>query len=315
MSITRLLVGNVSIKQLFATIPNLKESFIGMGGDAPFPSKPQIIVQRESRANPVIGHAYDYLLRAYVQRLNGAHQERESDHLAASIAVNILDQKHIHDAYKGIVERRNAYISERSGLTGDVIRDAIVLGQMEQYYRSGVGDIPALLHTSYEDIHDLQALIEATQEHYQRFQATRGIVCNPYFGEAISALVDGADGDLIIDNTLIDIKTESDFRWKIGQSRQLIAYWILSCLSPGFTPEIKQLAIWNPRYCRLVSIETADICRAINMIEFMDAFIAIITADHFEGSEHLSSTQRQRFVEIIREAWSDADNTLKQYYR
>lgn len=314
MSITHLLLFNDQIKDLFANIPKLKESFICMDGGDPFPSIPPIIVQHENRANPVIGHAYDYLLRAYVQRINGAHQEREGDHLAASIAVSILDRKYIHDAYNGVVERRNRYIGGDSALTQVIIKDAIVLGQLEQFYRSGAGDIPAILHAIDDDIHDLQTLMQVTERHSERFQASHNIMCNPRFGEAVSALVDGADGDLIIDNTLIDIKTESEFRWKIGQSRQLIAYWILSCLSPGFKPEIKRLALWNPRYCRLVSIEVEVICRAINMIEFVDSFIAIITDDNFGGSAHLSPTQRTLHVQAVNDVWNTAENPIRKIY-
>ncbi|RJE90728.1 hypothetical protein D3P07_01075 [Paenibacillus sp. 1011MAR3C5] len=315
MSITSLIATNDKLKSLFAAISNLKESFIGMDGGDPFPSKPQIIVQREGRASPMIGHAYDYLLRAYVQRLNGIHEERENGDLAAVVAVNILDRKNIYEAYTGIVERRNAYITGESPITQAIVGDSIILGQLEQYYRSGTGDIPSILQSRDEDVHDLQRLIQATERHHQCFQATQGITCNPRFGQAITALVDGADGDLMIDNTLIDIKTESEFRWKIGQSRQLIAYWIMSCLSPGFTPEINHLALWNPRYCRMVSISVEDICRAFNVIDFVDSFIAIITADNFEGSAHLSPDQRKSHIQSVKETWNAADNPTRKLYR
>jgi len=310
LSITRLLSSNAQVKLLFATIPNLKDRFINVGGGEPFPSNLPIIVQREGRAGPVIGHAYDYLLRAYVQRINGIHQEREGDHLSAAIAVNILDSKHIHEAYMGIVERRNAYISGRSELTIEVITDAVILGQLESYYRSGYADIPNILRTSEEDINDLHQLARATEAHSEHFIARESLVCNPQFGEAVTRLVDGADGDLIIDGMLIDIKTESDYRWKIGHLRQLVTYWVLSRLTPEFVPEIKHLAIWNPRYSRLVYIELEVLRHVIDMTAFISTFVDIITTDHFEGSEHLSPGLRQRCSQIVRETWSAITNTM-----
>lgn len=185
---------------------------------------------------------------------------------------------------------------------------------MDQFYRSGNGDVPTILQANDDDINDLQALIQASEKHSERFITKHEILCNPRFGMAVTALVDGADGDLIIGNTLIDIKTESEFRWKIGQSRQLIAYWILSCLSPYFTPEIKHLALWNPRYCRHVSIKIEDVCRAINMIEFTDSFVAIITADNFEGSSDLPPTHRQNYIQQVKDLWNAADNPIRKLY-
>ncbi len=314
MSLTGLLINNNQIKTLFASLPNLKNSFVSMDKDVAYPSKPPIIVQRGSRGTPVIGQAYDYMFRAYVQRLNGIHQEQNGHNLAASIVVEHLEDDIINLAFNEIIERRNDYITGVSALTADCIRDAVRLGQLEQLYRSGVGETENLLQVSDEDVDDLQALMEATNGHSRLFCGSN-IVCNPSFGEAVTALVDGADGDIIIGDMLIDVKTESEFRCKIGQSRQLIAYWILSCLTPGFKPEIKQLAIWNPRYCRLVSIHVEDICRAINMIDFVDQFVSIITADNFEGSEHLSPLQRRTYANMVKNQWESADNPIRQLYQ
>ncbi|WP_054941699.1 hypothetical protein [Paenibacillus ihuae] len=314
MALTYLLSHDNQLKELFSTIPNLKILFSCSDGSEAFPTKPSIVVQRENRATSIIGHAYDYMLRAYVQRINNLHQEQQGNSLAASVAVHIIGQDSIHEAFSEIVSRRNAYITGQSTLTEEVINDSVILGQLEQFYRSGSGDPANLLRTNSEDVYDLIALVQATARFSESFQDKDGILCNPRFGEAVTALVDGADGDLIVGDTLIDIKTESQFRWKIGQSRQLIAYWILSCLSPNFPSQIKRLAVWNPRYCKLVSIDIFDICKTMDMIRFVDDFLGIITSEQFKLYTPLSNALRKQYIDEVMEIWSTKDNPIRLYY-
>ena len=59
------------------------------------------------------------------------------------------------------------------------------------------------------------------------FTSKKSIHLNPEFGIG-SDLVGGAAADLIIDDTLIDIKTISTLEFSITHYRQLIGYWILS---------------------------------------------------------------------------------------
>jgi hypothetical protein len=59
------------------------------------------------------------------------------------------------------------------------------------------------------------------------FKSKNPIHLNPEFGIG-SDLVGGAAADLIINDTLIDIKTISKLTFSIAHYRQLIGYWILS---------------------------------------------------------------------------------------
>jgi hypothetical protein len=315
VSLTSLLLHNNQIKGLFATIPNMKELFTSEDGGAAFPLKPDIIVPRQNRATPIIGHIYDYWLRAYVQRINRNHQEKNGEHLAALVAVHILGSQKIHNVYEEIVKRRNAYILGESDLTKELIRDLVILGQLEHFYRSGSGNAHTIMHVSNEDMEDLINLARATETRSKHFISKDNIICNPLFGEAITQLVGGADADIIIDNTLVDIKCESIFKWRIGHLRQLIGYWILSCLTPGFTPEIKHLAIWNPRYCRLVSISVEDIRRSVNMIDFTDRFIEILSSDDFDGNDHLQPTVKAQYIDQVKSNWHSNDQPILSFYK
>ncbi|MFT4413341.1 hypothetical protein ACLM5H_05730 [Fredinandcohnia humi] len=75
MSLTGLLNHNKEIKELFKSIPNMKMSFQTLNEGTTFPVKAPIIVKADGRANPVVGQAYDYWLRAFVQRINNQLHE------------------------------------------------------------------------------------------------------------------------------------------------------------------------------------------------------------------------------------------------
>lgn len=317
MSLTSLILYHPEIKALFATIPNMKASFASTDSEElPFPPSPPIVVSRASRATSIIGHAYDYWLRAYIQRINDCPQELHEDSLAASFAVQMLagPMPSLPETYRQIVDRRNAYITKACDVTPGLIQGAIVLGNLDQYYRSGQLVEGGVLQVNEADVEDLQRLIQETESYSSLFLAQNSLVCNPCFGEAITQLVGGADGDLLMDGMLIDIKVESAFKWKIAHLRQLVGYWILSCLTPRFEGEIEHLAIWNPRCCRLVYIPVQEVCRSINMVEFVDAFLEIICHPKFEISSHILEYDRQRFVEEVLQTWQSADNPIRKQY-
>jgi hypothetical protein len=317
LSLTNLLLNNSDIKALFSTIPNLKTTFRSIDGSDAFPKNPQIIVKSDVRANAILGTAYDYFLRAYVQRINGIQQEVCGDHLNASITVNILrsDYRGLSDIYNSIIGRRNTYITGNCPLNEVIIRDSLMLGRLEHYYRSGEVHDRGLLYVSNADIADLYRLAQATFANAQLFMAKQSIVCNPTFGNAITRLVGGADGDLILDEMLIDIKCESAYKWQIKHLRQLIGYWILSCLTPEFKPEVKRLGIWNPRYQRLVFIDVEDICRAINMEEFTERFIELLSRPDFDAtSEKNGEEEFRHLVSVLNQVWTSRDQIIRQHY-
>jgi len=84
----------------------------------------------------------------------------------------------------------------------------------------------------------------------EHFRAKKRCVLNPTFGRG-SSLVGGADGDLIIDDTLIDIKTTKHLTFDREFFNQLIGYYVLSRIG-GIDDcargEIKHVAIYYARY-------------------------------------------------------------------
>jgi len=315
MSLTSLLTFDSNIKALFATIPNMKLHFQGVDGGDAFPTNPVQIVSRDRSTAGLIGHAYDYLLRAYVQRVNGVHQEQNPEELTAFAGLErwSTSDAHLNARFASLVEHRNRYISGQVGLDDVLLYDSLVLAHLDSYYRSGYMDARGPLSVVDTDIVDLRNLMAATQERQSLFIPEQGIVCNPSFGKGVTRLVGGADGDLILGNILIEIKVESSFKYAVRHLRQLIGYWILSCLTPGFLPQINRLGMWNPRYCRMVYITVEDICRALDMRAFTERFIDVLSQSSMGGGNTGIALKKQ-CVEEISTLWYCPDQPIKQFY-
>lgn len=314
MSLTSLLTFDNNIKALFSTIPNLKVQFHDVDGGNSFPTNPVQIVPREHSAAGLIGHAYDYLLRAYVQRINGVHQEQIAEDLTAFAGLERwpTSDAQLNARFSSIVEHRNRYIRGQVELNDVLLQDSLVLAHLESYYRSGYMDVRGPMSVVDADIIDLRGLIRATQVHQSLFIKEQGIMCNPSFGRAITGLLGGADGDLIMDDTLIEIKVESSFKYAVRHLRQLIGYWILSCLTPGFLPQINRLGIWNPRYCRRVYITVEDICRAMDMRAFTERFIDVLRQPSVGAG--IGAVIKKQRIEEIRALWNSPDQPIRQFY-
>ncbi|KGR89875.1 hypothetical protein CD30_14920 [Ureibacillus massiliensis 4400831 = CIP 108448 = CCUG 49529] len=351
MSLTRLLNHNKQIKELFKSIPNMKQFFQKLNEGPAFPVKAPIIVKSDGRANPIVGHAYDYWLRAFIQRINNRLQE--NDNLVAYQGLSLLftekkffdkdaykyhlpfikeEEKefgnyyyetylkmkeenkttdewfeavldYIHEKYTeeilenmelkffgdftitthysegeiiydNIIERRNSYILGESVDDTQLMEDCMILGNLDAFYRSNYIHEQGVFYVSEKDITDLLNLTRETQKFSSLFIMNHTLICNPSFEKA-SILVGGADADILIDSTLIEIKTESQFGYKADHMRQLIGYYILSLFTPSF-PKIDKLAIYNSRFCRYVYINIDDIFDYFDLIGFAKEFIEIL---------------------------------------
>ena len=86
----------------------------------------------------------------------------------------------------------------------------------------------------------------------EEFTAKDQCWLNPTFGNA-SNLVGGADADLIIDDTLIEIKTTKDFKLARHDYSQVMGYYVLSEIwneggDDTPKPKISKIDIYFSRY-------------------------------------------------------------------
>ena len=93
-------------------------------------------------------------------------------------------------------------------VTDSLLRSILMLARLDPVYRTGrlFDDISEAEYAGIDDdMADLRKLL-AVADSSDLFKPKNSVYLNPEFGSG-SALVGGADADMILDGTLIDIKT------------------------------------------------------------------------------------------------------------
>ena len=118
------------------------------------------------------------------------------------------------------------------------------LAQLDLVYRIGLLDLQPINEAMVEDIGNILALVRPDD-----FRAKRTCVLNPTFGAA-SELVGGADGDLFIDGTLVDIKVNKHLELGRDIFNQIFGYFCLACIGgvDGCRGKVTCVAVYFARY-------------------------------------------------------------------
>lgn len=220
----------------------------------------RILAQPVSNRYPLVGTAFDYLLRFYLEKIN--KNTIVSAWVSELVPPMVKDDKKLHKVSTKIVckAKLDYYDYLESGkLTRSLLSSAILLAQLDFIYRSGeVAEELGTVH--YEDIKDLKKLISIVNPRI--FKAKKTCILNPTFGEA-SMLVNGADADVILDDMLIDIKTTKFFRVQRQAYNQLIGYYILYLLGgideTSKKYKINKLGLYFSRHAELIAFPVKSI--------------------------------------------------------
>ena len=275
--------------------------------------KPRLTEQRDLLSPPLtkhyslIGTAFDYLLRFYIDKLNPNSISRRwvSDasltllDIAKSIdsseplCKKLCDDSVIEKAKEIIIKYPQISIPEvynqvseiqqnagkqynnfiNNGIVDDeLLKTVISLAKVDLIYRARfIGENLGVAEE--KDIEDLRNLISTVPEDV--FSANEVCILNPTFNEA-SRMVGGADADIIIDDTLIDIKTVKDMKLSRSDFNQLIGYYILYKIGKvdGLSPqhEINKIGIYFSRYGYLHIIDLVDVINYNTFPEFIERF-------------------------------------------
>ncbi len=245
MSLTQFLKHDPIRRKFLQTFPTLP----------PAPTPQPLLAPPRSTHSFLVGTAFDYLLRFYLKHLN---PYAITTPWIAELALEgplfpvELIERNLLPALKATIEHAryhyNTYLSTGQ-ITDDLIADTLRLAKIDRIYREG--KVPDDIGQIYnEDIADLRQLIALVNP--QLFLASRTCVLNPNFGAA-SRLVRGADADLILDATLIDIKTTKNLIITQDYFYQLIGYFILAGLHSQYP--ITRLGIYFSRFGVLYTFE------------------------------------------------------------
>jgi len=215
----------------------------------------------------LVGTAFDYLLRFYLEWLNpGANKRRwvavnGLEVLSAFMSKRSRLYRLAQKAYDQAERNYLAYIRDGE-LTDDLIAGVIYLSHLDVIFRVGPEYLTEddLKRVDELVVKDLRALMSVVKT--QDFISRDGIcVLNPTFGEA-SSLVGGADADIIIDNRLTDIKTIKNIELSREHFNQLLGYYILFTLGGGTDceeiPKIEYLCVYFARYGYLHQMPITD---------------------------------------------------------
>ena len=233
----------------------------------------------------LVGTAFDYLLRFHIKWLNPFAIETEwiAEHVVKSNVMILGEGKPTeknHEAIRrlysiarrNVEEARAAYqrYLEDGEITDELIRCAVHLARIDPILRAWYVD-PNMGVADDGDVEDLRRLISLVKP--QLFKAERLCMLNPTFGEA-SALVGGADADLVIDDALIDIKTTKYLKLKQRDFHQLVGYYLLFRLSglvdTPADPDIKRLGVYFSRHGKLVTFPVKSIINESRLPAFYE---------------------------------------------
>jgi len=277
----------------FLNNKDVKERFRQEFAKPKLGEKKELLAPPRSKRLSLVGTAFDYLLRFRLQRLNPEAIRQQWVAKEAILRLSIgningatydIDTGTIEGTNDPLVDKAERYFNDAwieheryigtGKLTDSLIRSTLRLAQLDTYYRSGYID-ENFGRTYKADIDDLRQLLDLVN--LEQFRAERLCMLNPTFGDA-SRLVSGADADLLIDDTLIDIKTTRRFELRREYFDQLMGYYTLYKLGGigGLTPipEITKVAIYFARYSYLRVFELKDIIQVATFPDFIQWFAA-----------------------------------------
>ena len=183
------------------------------------------------------------------------------------------------DADQFLEEARN--FREEYLRTGDLsdglARSSILLAQMDVVFRAGrlPSDFGQVDASDIQDLENLISLVDpVTFADTVSFTDKNTWYLNPTFGDA-STLVGGADADVILGDTLIDIKTVKTLKFTRDMYNQLIGYYILTKLGQVGSKSnfpISRLGIYFSRYGVLHTIPAEQIENNPGFPQFVRTF-------------------------------------------
>ncbi|WNG49181.1 hypothetical protein F0U60_37500 [Archangium minus] len=239
-----------------------------------FPSIPGFgehpLVPSASTNYSLIGTAFDYLLRFGLQRRVSFAMSREwvaEEGLRSLVArgyghpARRLSQKTIDAATKAISEAKAACSEycEHGEITNALLQSALRLAQIDALVRSGI-KVKWFGVVDLKDMRELRRLMDLVP--WQEFTPRKRCLLNPTFGRA-STLVGGADADLLLDDTLIEIKTTKSGAFSKTYVKQLVGYYVLFLIGgiDGAEAEddIAKIGVYAARYGRLVRIPVRSV--------------------------------------------------------
>ena len=209
-----------------------------------------------------IGHAYDYWVRCQVATI-------DNDLVASFLGFQYCREQYGDDktTSKALKEQVNAILAagRESGSQEDLLKACLFLAKFEIEYRSGYA--VQSLDVSSDNVNELARLASGTD--LTRFKKPN-LVLHPIFCAEGSKTKIQADGDIIVEGVLVDLKTSSRMDLK-DNLRQLIGYWALNDLAYRGR-QIDRVAVYYPRFDYFREFRPSDLMSDSQMVTIKGFF-------------------------------------------
>jgi hypothetical protein len=247
---------------------------------ADFP-KPRLVLSASLKVAPaspnraLIGTAFDYLVRFHLQRTHAFAMsypwvaeralERISifgdDGLLFETPARYVPSGEVRDCIRRYLKQAQTTVKrfvEGEPLSDDLIRVTLRLAYCDLFYRSFRYD-PLFGRASRAQVDELRALISEVD--WSQWHAKRCCLLNPSFGKG-SEWIGGADADVLLDDTLIDIKTTANLVLTTKDWRQILCYAALNehfAIGGSRPRRIRRLGFYFARYGYFVTWPVAKL--------------------------------------------------------
>ena len=197
-----------------------------------------------------VGTAYDYWLRCAVDKNN-------PDIYKSFIGYRVCtsrygDDPRIANQLKRYIQVISASTKEGASLNVSLFEACLFIAKFEIEYRSGYP--VEVFDVKPQNIEELSRIANSTK---LELFLNKTIVLNPLFSVQGSKLAIQADGDIVVDGVLVDLKTSSKLKLK-DNLRQLIGYWVLNLLR-GSEIDIQRFGVYYPRFSYYVDFSPSDL--------------------------------------------------------
>ena len=228
----------------------------------------------------LVGTAFDYLLRFMIERKNP--HVISSRWIAEKALISITNGSHEFSNEIKIISQNNLERAKRNHakylkngiLNNDLLKSCISLAHIDFFYRLGINYDMTQVYSG--DMVDLRQLAEIVERNWNLFESNEMCYLNPDFGDW-SEFVGGADADLIIGDTIIDIKTTIKPALTRSHVNRMMAYYTFSKYGKIFgrhNVNVENIAVYFSRHGILHSIPVSKITGG-NLDYFVNEFVRL----------------------------------------
>lgn len=230
--------------------------------------EPETLIPPEAASPRRVGMAFDYALRGGLEaRFDAATRGTVAESgLAVLQMLGSSDGEDCDlDEATERLERAMARLGDlgtEQELSDSAVRGCYHLADLETVYRAKRTDDVGREVTDRE-VQELRGLYEIIP--WDVFEPNERLYLNPTFGEA-SRAVGGADADVVVDDTIVDLKTIKRQRPKIKMFRQLVGYALFAqrfgLNREGEGVEVDRVAIYFSRAGELRTWPLSEVLEA-----------------------------------------------------